>query len=168
VVTIDIGFNDIRPCINTSTIDQSCFSTGLDQVRTNLPVLISALRRSAGPKVYFVGLLYADPFVADYLAGSTAARARAALTLHDMSQLNDVLSAAYRAQGVSIADIPAAYHSEDSTPTSLEPYGTVPTNVKYACLYTWICTSDHDDHANALGYAAEAGVILRALPATLP
>jgi len=168
VVTIDIGFNDVRPCINSSVIDQTCFTTGLSQVRSNLPILISELRRSAGPKVFFVGLLYADPFVADYLAGSAAARARGALTLRDMSQLNAVLTAAYRAQGVAVADIPAAYHSEDSTPTSVRPYGTIPTNVKYACLYTWICTSDHDDHANALGYAAEAGVILRALPAALP
>ena len=168
VVTIDIGFNDIRPCINSSTVDQSCFATGLGQVRANLPVLISELRRSAGPKVHFVGLLYADPFVADYLAGSTTARARAALTLRDMSQLNTVLTGAYRAQGVAVADIPEAYHSGDSTPTNLKPYGTIPTNVKYACLYTWICTSDHDDHANALGYAAEAVVILKALPATLP
>ena len=168
VVTIDIGFNDIRPCINSSAIDQSCFTSGLDQVRANLPVLIGELRRSSGPKVVFVGLLYADPFVADYLTGSAAARARAALTQHDMSELNTVLAAAYRAQGVAVANIPEVYHSGDLTPTSLKPYGDIPTDVKYACLYTWICTSAHDDHANALGYAAEAGVIMKALPATLP
>lgn len=166
LVTVDSGFNDVRTCLNTTTVNQSCFESNLSTVRLDLPILLSNLRRAAGPRVHFVGLEYADPFLQHYLSGPQG-RAQAVLSLRDMTALNLVLATDYAHAGMAVANIPAAYDSLDSTTSTLAPYGAIPLNVKQVCLMTWMCTTAHDDHANDLGYQTEAAAILKVLPGAL-
>ncbi len=166
LVTVDSGFNDVRTCLNTAIVNQSCFESNLAAVKLNLPILLSDLRRAAGPRVHFVGLQYADPFLQHYLSGSQG-RVQAALSLRDMTALNLVLANDYAHAGMAVANIPAAYDSLDSTASTLAPYGAIPLNVKQICLMTWMCTTARDDHANDLGYQTEAAAILKVLPSAL-
>lgn len=166
LVTVDSGFNDVRTCLNTTIVNQSCFESNLAVVKRNLPILLSDLRRAAGPRVHFVGLQYADPFLQHYLSGSQG-RVQAALSLRDMTALNLVLANDFVHAGMAVANIPAAYDSLDSTASTLAPYGAIPLNVKQICLMTWMCSTAHDDHANDLGYQTEAAAILKVLPSAL-
>jgi hypothetical protein len=163
LVTIDSGFNDVRTCLNTATVNQACFDTNLAIVKLDLPILLSDLRSAAGPLVHFVGLEYSDPFLQHYLSGPQGAT-QATLSLQDMDSLNAVLASDYAHAGMAVANVPAFYDSADSTLTTLAPYGSIPTDVKQICLMTWMCTSAHDDHANKLGYEVEADAILKVLP----
>ena len=164
VVTIDIGFNDVRPCLLPSTVNQSCFETNLAVIKRDVPQLVSDLLSVAGPKTHFVALEYADPFLQHYLSGLNG-QAQAALSLRDIDELNATLVSIYQSRHIALANVPALFHSADTTPTTLKPFGVVPENVKEICQLTWMCTSAHDDHANKQGYEVEASAILAALPA---
>lgn len=166
LVTVDSGFNDVRTCLNTPKVNQTCFDTNLALVKVDLPVLLRDLRAASGPEVHFVGLQYSDPFLQDYLSGAQG-RAQAALSLQDMNALNAVLAVDFSHAGMAVANIPAVYDSADTTLSTLAPYGSIPTNVKRVCQMTWMCTSAHDDHANQLGYEVEADAILKVLPSAL-
>src|SRR5487761_2494842 len=60
LVTIDLGFNDVRKCLTRPTIDQACADQGLGGVRSSMARVLSHLRGAAGPHVQFVGLLIDD------------------------------------------------------------------------------------------------------------
>src|SRR5579884_2496104 len=70
LVTIDIGANDIDGCVSAAGIDEACYQAGVAAVRSNLPVLLHALRQAA-PKVPVYAMNYYDPFVAAALKGGT-------------------------------------------------------------------------------------------------
>lgn len=166
VVSIDIGFNDVRPCLSAHPVNQGCFLSAMNDVRHDMPVLIADLKHAAGPHVDLIGMLYSDPFLADYLLGSDGI-SQANITLTDIGQLNSLLSKVYSKNGVLVADIPAAYKSHDEKLSPYAPYGEIPENLKMICEWTWMCSAKHDDHANNLGYTAEGEVMFRALSKVL-
>lgn len=165
-VTIDLGFNNIRPCLTKTVTIASCVSQGLVAVRNDLPTIVSRLQGAAGPLVHFVGLEYEDPFLAYYLDGSTG-RVIAQQGLVAMNQMNAVLSQVYSARAVPVANVPAGFQSENTRPVTATKVGTVPENVANACAGTWMCTPPPfgpDDHPNNAGYF----IIARAITAKLP
>ena len=168
LVTIDLGFNNIRPCLTPTLTNESCVNRGIVEVRNDLPTIVSRLQRAAGPLVHFVGLEYSDPFLEYYLDGS-AGRVAAQQGLVAMNEMNSVLSAVFRARSVAVADVPAAFLSSSVKPVTMAKVGTVPENVARACAGSWMCTAPPfgpDDHPNNAGYLIIARTIAAQLPRT--
>jgi lysophospholipase L1-like esterase len=166
LVTIDLGFNNIRPCILRAEVVQTCVNQGVTQVRQYLPRILKDLEGAAGPNVHFVGLEYADPFLGYYLNGPTGP-ALATQTLTAMNLMNATLNQVYTAANIAVANVPGAYKSDNNSPQSLANVGTIPQNVDTACVWTWMCTPPPfgpDDHPNNAGYTVIAQTIIATLP----
>jgi hypothetical protein len=166
IVTVDIGFNNIRPCLWVVPLAGSCAEAGIAAVKSDLPGVLRALKSAAGPHVHLVGLDYADPFLYRYLKAPPGPT-RAMQSVTYLSQLNAVLIAAYRAHGIPVADVAAAFKTGNLTSTTLAPYGAVPVEVAEVCKLTWICASrpfGPDDHPNKAGYLVIAQTIVGVLP----
>ena len=56
VVTVDLGFNDIKPCFNYPVVGYACVEQRIDIINQQLPAILSQLMAAAGPHVTFVGL----------------------------------------------------------------------------------------------------------------
>jgi lysophospholipase L1-like esterase len=168
LVTIDLGFNDVRACLLGGLVNEACANQGLAAVRNDMPAVVRRIKAAAGPEVKIVGLLYEDPFLADYLHPGTGANA-ANLSLQIFTKLNASLTTIYRSDGVAMANSPGAFQTDDTNEVSLDNVGTVPQNVASACTLTWNCAKPPwgpDDHPNNAGYRVIALAIERALPAS--
>jgi hypothetical protein len=166
LVTIDLGFNNIRPCLLPKGVIESCVVQGVAAVREYLPRILKELEGAAGPNVHFVGLEYADPFLGYYLSGSTGP-ALATQTLVAMTSMNTVLGDVYNAASIPVANVPGAYGSDNNSPKALANVGTIPQNVDTVCTWTWMCTPPPfgpDDHPNNAGYMIIAQSIIATLP----
>lgn len=166
LVTIELGFNDVRKCMLTPIVDIACANQGIAYVRDDFPAVLKTLVAAAGPHVHFVGVLYEDPFLADYLNPASGV-AQANETLRIFTQLNFELAKVYVAYHVPMANLPGAFQSDNTDPVVTKGFGTVPTNVANACRWTWICTPPPfgpDDHPNNAGYRAIANAVLAVLP----
>jgi lysophospholipase L1-like esterase len=157
LITLDIGANDVDHCLSTGAIDQTCIADGLEAISGNLAQIMRELR-AAAPFARIVGMNYYDPFLASYLSGPTGpALAQQSLVLAD--QLNTMLETLYQQAGARVADVAAAFSTDDfTTMVSLQPGVTVPLNVARVCQWTWMCTvpPGPDIHANQAGYAVMA------------
>lgn len=165
LVTIDLGFNDIRTCLWRAVPDTTCFNTGLAQVRANLPGVLQLLLGAAGPSTHFVGVLYADPFLSDYVKPTSTAAA-ADETRQLILQLDAVLTSIYTAANIPVANVPGAFRIDNQQATVWNQRA-VPLNVLYACSWTWMCRTPPwgpDDHPNDAGYRAIANAIMVAVP----
>jgi lysophospholipase L1-like esterase len=166
LVTIDLGFNDVRSCLLPDQVEAACAATGLAQVRNDMPKVLADLKASAGPDVHFIGLEYGDPFLSHYLLGP-GEFIDATQTLSVMTQLDNALHAAYTAAGIPTANVAGAWRMANTSLTELAHVGMVPQNVASECAYTWMCTPPPygpDDHPNNAGYAVIATKIEEALP----
>ncbi len=166
VVTIDLGFNNVRLCLTPAEPNQACVAAGIAAVKVDLPKILAQLKAAAGPQVHFVGLLYSDPFLAHYLDGPEGP-AEATASLEDMTQLNTVLQAVYTAAGVASANVPGISQLDNTTLVDVPNVGSIPENVEETCALTWMCYSTPfgpDDHPNDAGYALIAQAIFAALP----
>lgn len=166
LVTIDLGFNDVRACMLGGVVNETCALAGIAHVREDLPKILVDLKAAAGPNVHFIGLEYGDPFLGYYLRGGLEVDV-ATNTLTIINSLNAALRSAYSAAGIPTANVPGAYRLADTTLTPLANGSEVPQNVASACAYTWMCTPPPwgpDDHPNNAGYAAIATEIEAKLP----
>jgi hypothetical protein len=167
IVSIDLGFNDIRYCLWEHPINAKCVPQQLAGVRADLPTVLEELKAAAGPKVALVGLTYYDPFLAFYLNGPTGP-AIANESVADIDQLNDLLIADYASAHIPYANGAAAFKSSDTSRVALGNVGTIPANVQAICTYTWMCVGSPfgpDDHPNNAGYWLIARAMVAALPA---
>jgi len=150
LLTIDIGANDF-PC---QTAD--CVPAGVASIEANLPVILAALRTAAGPGVPIVGMTLYNPFLAAWLQGP-AGQAYARLSAAELvGPVNGLLRGMFEAAGDPVANIEAAFSSNDfDTLVSLPGFGTVPINVARICTWTWVCAPPPlgpNNHPNATGY----------------
>jgi lysophospholipase L1-like esterase len=168
VVSIDIGFNDVQPCIETAVVEGGCASAARQLVQADLPKVVSELKSAAGPQVHFVGVEYGDPFLGRYLEGPSE-DAYATQTLAEITELDEVLTSVYAKAGVAVANGATIFSSASTTPTKMANGVVVPKNVAVICADTYMCRAypyGPDDHPNDAGYEAIAEEMFRVLPAT--
>jgi lysophospholipase L1-like esterase len=165
LVTVDLGFNDVVPCLRHMEVDEDCVSTALATISSQLPQILTALRQAAPAGTRFLGLGHYDPFVADELRGpigDTFADASVGV----IERLDEVLRAAYAHVGIPMADISGAFDLPDTNPVDVPGLGVVPTNVARVCSLTWMCAAQPlgpNTHPNDDGYRVESNALAAAL-----
>jgi len=156
LVTVDLGFNDVAPCLRHETVDSACVTLGLAEINQALPEVLSRLRSAGGSHMLIVGLEHSDPYLATSLRGEPA-------FAHESQQvidrLNGELAAIYTSKGALVANVPAAYGTSNTTPTTLVGHGSVPEGIARDCALTWMCGSLHNLHPTDAGYRAIAAAI---------
>jgi GDSL-like Lipase/Acylhydrolase family len=170
LVTVDLGFNNVRPCMEADPVNETCLAQAITAIQHDLPIVLKDLKSSAGPDVHFIGIDYADPYLGYYI-NPLVGPADATTTLAGMDRLDGVLEGIYAAAGVPVADVPGVFQANNDTPVDVPNVGTIPTNVQHACELTWFCYTTPfgpDDHPNDAGYSLIAGAIVAVLPHSWP
>lgn len=167
LVSIDLGHNDLFPCLAHHRVDPDCVDQRLGLLGPQLSEILSALRSAAGPEVAFVGVGNYDPFLAAALDGPDA-QAFAHQSLDVIARLDRTLEATYHAAHVPMADVEEAFEMGDTTPTAFEGT-TAPAELARVCDLTWMCQPPPlgpNIHPNDAGYEAIARAIAAAVPAS--
>jgi lysophospholipase L1-like esterase len=170
-ITLDIGVNDIDSCgsittgffiFTTTNIDTACIDRGISSIATNAPTIAMDLRQAAGPRIKIAAMTYYDPFLADYLQGTTGQR-EASQSVPLTESFNDTLSADFTAQDFLIADVGAAFGVYTPFTTTVSTArGTLPVAVSQTCELTWMCSAPPigvNIHATTAGYQEIADVL---------
>lgn len=167
IVTLEFGMNTLRPCFAADVVNARCAAVSFADTQNLLPRLLTILKKAAGPRVTFVGLNYADPFVV-YPRYGQSAQHFGHDSLNYVVQLNVLVDHLYQAAGVPVANVAGGFAITSTTPSTNPAFPNVPTNVANACLLTWICTRTGavpDDHPNFAGQQVIANRILGVVPA---
>jgi len=167
LVTIDIGANDLNPCIALPTIDQivACLQQVFPQVQANLTAIMNTLTTASGsgpPPI--IGMTYYDPELANWLKGTPADKELAKDSIALAQAFGNLLAGVYTSFGAKVADVFKAFHTAQfAARVTLPAFGKVPKDVGYICSYTWMCAAPPvgpNNHANRLGYAIIANTFL--------
>jgi len=166
IVTIDLGFNDVRTCLANLATFTSCVNQKLTLVHTQLTSIVLSLMGAAGPNVDFVGLNHNDPYLADARnAGDGARVARDSLVM--VQELNKTLHDVYSAFNIPVADVASAFSLGGDHSAKLLKSGTIDQGSLVACELTWMCAPapfGPNVHPNNAGYLAIADAIEDVLP----
>jgi lysophospholipase L1-like esterase len=168
LVTIDLGFNDVMPCIAHTMVDQSCLSRQIGVVREQLTAILSTLRAAAGPHVLFVGVDHYNPYAA-LIGRGTRGRLLAARRAAAIEDLNAALRDVYGSFSIPVADVAAAFHDYAGTTVHAVDGHTRSDNAARICELTWMCRPAPlapNIHPNIRGYLVIAQAIKAVLPAT--
>ncbi|WP_367127921.1 GDSL-type esterase/lipase family protein [Saccharothrix sp. HUAS TT1] len=164
LVTVVIGGNDLAPCAQSGDA-MGCASRAVAEIRTNLAVILPALREAAGD-ARIVGLTYPDMFLGAWVSpafpnGQDLARLSVSL-FRDF--FNTALKAEYEKVGAEFVDITAATGGyEPLTEMTEDPtYGQIPAPVAKACALTYFCERT-DVHPTPAGHDAIATAVLTAI-----
>ena len=169
LITIDIGVNDIlqADCIDDNgNVDVVCIILAVNQIGTNLPMILTAIRDVA-PNIPIVGMNYYNPFLAAWLTGNQALAFQSDF-LANLLLNQGTLAPAYGAFGIPVADVYSAFNSGDfdTMVPFPPPFFMVPLNVATLCTLTYNCTPPPvgpNIHANPDGYGVIAGAFAAVL-----
>src|SRR6516164_10632515 len=99
LVTIDIGANDLNPCLGLPTINQiaACLVKVFPLVQANLEKIMNALTTASGsgPVPSIIGMTYYDPELANWLKGTPAAKQLAKASIALAQGFGNLLSGVY-------------------------------------------------------------------------
>ena len=167
LVTIDIGANDLNPCLTLPTINQiaACLLKVFPVVQANLTSIMNTLTSASGsghPPI--IGMTYYDPELASWLQGTAAGKALAKASIALAQGFANLLTGVYTSFGAKVADVFKTFHTTQfAARVTLPAFGRVPKAVGYICSYTWMCAAPPvgpNIHANRLGYAIIANTFL--------
>jgi lysophospholipase L1-like esterase len=140
LVTIDIGGNDVLPCVSSSGIDYACISRVLAVTKQDLSAMLAGIRSAVGATTPIVGMNYYDPFLGNWLSGP-AGRAATNISVQALVALNAFLTNIYTTVGDPVANVQDAFHSTDLSTIVASKWGNVPLAVERACtLLDITCT----------------------------
>jgi acetyl esterase/lipase len=160
-VTMDIGADELAGCQTSSGPDTTCAAAALQQISTDLPEVLAALR-AAGPGVPVYGMNYYDPFLSAWLSG-TSGQAVATQSVSGTDQLNALLDQIYTGAGASTADVSSQFETDDTDPDATYNGTTVPQDVATVCQWTDACTSSVNLQPDDEGYAQIATAFERVI-----
>jgi lysophospholipase L1-like esterase len=167
LVTVDIGANDLNPCLALTNITDivKCLEQVFPQIQANLTTIMNTLTSAAGsgpPPI--IGMAYYDPELANWLKGTPADKTLAKDSIALAQAFNNLLGGVYTHFGAKVADVFTAFHtSAFGARVTLPAFGKVPKDVGYICMYTWMCAAPPvgpNIHANQLGYGVIANTFL--------
>lgn len=167
LVTIDIGANDLNPCLGLTNLTKlvACLEKVIPQALTNLGQIMSELR-AADPTGAIIGMSYYDPLLANWLKGTEAGQTLATDSVTLAGVYNKDLAGVYKKFGAPTANVFGAFRTTDFTDMVTTPeFGTIPLNVAKLCSYTWECAAPPvgpNEHANVLGYGVIANAFFNA------
>jgi len=167
LVTIDIGANDLNPCLALTNITDivKCLQQVFPKVQTKLTAIMKTLTTASGSgPPPMIGMTYYDPELANWLKGTPADKALAKDSIALAQAFGNLLSGVYTAFGAKVADVFKSFHTAQfAARVTLPAFGKVPKDVGYICSYTWMCAAPPvgpNIHANRLGYAVIANTFL--------
>jgi len=166
LVSIDLGFNDLRSCIHHEFTDLNCANTQIATIRTQLTSIVQTLRAAAGPQVIFVGLNHNNPYLASAINASHDVNF-ATNSTYAINALNAALHDVYQSFNIPVANVAGFFANSIRAPLRVPRLGLVPTNEARACAWTWMCRSGAGGpnmHPNDTGYLVIADAIAAALP----
>ncbi len=168
VVTIDIGANDLNPCVVLTSTPKivACLTKVFKKMLPNLGTIMATLRAAGGPSLKIVGMTYYVPELAEWLEGG-AARQVAEASPELGSIFGQDLRTVYKKFGAPVASMYQAFDTADiKTMVTLPAFGKVPKDVAMVCYYTWECApkpKGPNEHANVLGYGLIANTFLKVI-----
>ncbi len=133
LITIDIGGNDVGPCIDTADV-QTCVAEALATVESNLTVMLAGLRSAAGPQVPIAGMNYFNPLLGDWLSPSPFDQTVVTESIAGLQSLNSTLEQLYTEAGAKVADVFDAFDTSEMSTLTHSRWGIVPVAVKRACM----------------------------------
>jgi lysophospholipase L1-like esterase len=168
LVTIDIGANDLNPCLVLTSIPAivKCLEGVFPTIQANLTTIMNTLTTAdgSGPVPTIIGMKYYDPELASWLEGTEAGRTLAKDSIALAEGFGTLLGGVYTAFGAEVADVFTAFHTTAfHTHVTLPAFGVVPKDVGYICMYTWECAAPPvgpNEHATVLGYGVIANTFL--------
>ncbi len=167
LVTIDIGANDLNPCLALTNLNAivKCLEGVFPKIQANLTTIMNTLTSATGSgHPPMIGMAYYDPQLANWLKGTTAAKTLAKDSIALAQAFNGLLGKVYTAFGAKVADVFTAFHTAAfKARVTLPAFGSVPKDVGYICMYTWMCAAPPvgpNIHANQLGYGVIANTFL--------
>jgi lysophospholipase L1-like esterase len=167
LVTIDIGANDLNPCLALTDITQiaQCLEGVFPTIQANLTTIMSTLTSASGTAAPpMIGMAYYDPELADWLQGTPAAQTLAQDSVALAQGFNTLLGGVYRHFGAKVANVYKSFHTgQFAAKVTLPAFGKVPKDVGYICSLTWMCAAPPvgpNIHANRLGYGVIANTFL--------
>lgn len=167
LVTIDIGANDLNPCLALTNITDivKCLEGVFPQIQANLTTIMNTLTTASGSgEPPIIGMTYYDPELANWLKGDAASKTLAKDSIALAQAFGNLLSGVYTAFGAKVADVFTAFHTTQfGVKVTLPKLGLVPKDVAYICTYTWMCAAPPvgpNIHANILGYGIIANTFL--------
>jgi len=166
LVTIDIGANDLNPCLVLTNITQivTCLEQVFPPMLKNLAHIMTELRAVDPSPGVIIGMNYYNPILADWLEGTKAARTLARDSVALAQAFASDLAGVYTKFGAPTADVLSAFRTTKFKPVVNTPaFGPLPLNVALICSYTWECAAPPvgpNEHANKLGYGVIANTFL--------
>lgn len=142
-ITIDIGANDLLPCLTAADINACVFGV-FGQLQITLGQILQRLQNAA-PGVPIIGVNYYNPYLASWLQGPEG-EGYAVATTQLVLAINSLLGQLYGFFGIPVADVAGAFETSD-----FSPKGNLPTNVKKVCQLNWNCEFANI-HPNDNGY----------------
>lgn len=169
LITIDIGANDLNPCVVLTTVKKivKCLNKVLPKVQANLEAIMNTLSSAQGSSGLppTIGMNYYVPELANWLKGTPAAKTLAKDSVTLGQAFGTLLSGVYTSFHAKVADVFDAFQSTVPFTKKVETaaFGKIPLAVAYICSYTWECAAPPvgpNEHANILGYGVIANAFL--------
>jgi lysophospholipase L1-like esterase len=167
LVTIDVGANDVDNCA-TVPDPVACAGAGSNQIATDVPKILKAIKQAVPKGTKLVGMNLYDPVLGGYFApaGSSASNL-ATLSVPLIKSINDKLNSADAAAGFKTADVADAFDTYAPFTQTVPWQGNnIPLAVARVCAWTWACStppSGPNIHANKNGYLAIANAFQAAI-----
>jgi lysophospholipase L1-like esterase len=167
LVTIDIGANDVDACA-TAPNPVTCAGAGANQIATDVPKILKAIKQAAPKGTKLVGMNLYDTVLGGYFApAGSSANGLATLSVPLIKSINDKLNSADAAAGFKTADVADAFDTYAPFAQTVPWQGNnIPLAVARVCAWTWACStppSGPNIHANKNGYLEIANVFQAAI-----
>lgn len=167
LITIDIGANDVDGCAAAPN-PVTCAGTGANQIATDVPKILKAIRKAAPKGATMVSMNLYDSVLGSYFAPlGSAANSLVGLSVPLVKNINGKIGAADAGAGFKTADVATDFDTYVPFTTTVNWQGNqIPLAVAKICAWTWACStppSGPNIHANKNGYLEIAQVFAKVI-----